>query len=61
MNEQQKEKLGILIDGLENLSFALDLPLPDHMHVAALRDALPQKVEELKELFIEVTNENPWL
>ena len=60
MTEQQ-EKLGQLIDRLENLSSALNFPLPDKMHVEAFKEALPELVVKLKESFTEITGENPWL
>lgn len=60
MTEEQKEKLGILIDGIDNLAHALNHPLPPQMHVEAIRLTLPEKVTDLKALFIEITNENPW-
>lgn len=59
MNEAQ-EQLGVLIDGLDSLVSALSMPLPDAMHVQALRASLPEKVEGLKAAFVAVTGENPW-
>jgi hypothetical protein len=60
MTEEQKERFGLLIDGIDNLASALTLPLSPQIHVEALRSTLPEKVEELKTLFKEITNENPW-
>jgi hypothetical protein len=60
MDEKQKENLGLLIDSLDNCACGLAFPLPAEMHVAALSKALPEKVKELKELFIEITGENTW-
>lgn len=54
------EKLGQAIDRLENLQFALDMPLPAEMHVEQLKKILPELVSELKEGFQEATGENPW-
>ena len=54
------EKLGQLIDRIENLSFALNMPIPDNIHVQSFREALPEIVQELKESFVEITGENPW-
>lgn len=58
--EANYEKLGILIDSIESLSHALQLPLPPQMHVEQLKVILPEKVKEFKEVFIEITGENPW-
>lgn len=61
MNEEQKEKFGELIDEFENLVFALKTPfLPAEIHLEGVRGALPEKVEELKKLYIEITGDNPW-
>lgn len=57
---EQLEKLGQAIDRVDNLAHALKLNLPHSMHVEALRDALPEIVEELKKGFVEATGENPW-
>jgi hypothetical protein len=58
--EEKFEILGQLIDSLDNLSHALKLPLPPEMHVEQISIALPEKVKELKEVFAEITGENPW-
>ncbi len=60
MSNDQIEKLGLIIDGIDNLSHALKIPLPPAMHVEQLSKALPEKVQELKDVFIEITGENPW-
>lgn len=60
MTEEQKEKFGLLIDEVDNLSHALNIPMPPSFHVERLKETLPEKVEELKQIFIEVTGENPW-
>lgn len=54
------EPLGQAIDRVDNLSHALNLPLPDKMHIEQIRKLLPEIVEELKNGFIEATGENPW-
>ncbi len=54
------EKLGQAIDRVDNILFALKMPLPDAMHVQVLRNSLPEIVEDLKAGFVEATGENPW-
>lgn len=54
------ETLGQIIDSIESLVYSLNLPLPPQMHVEQMRVALPEKVEELKSVFVEITGENPW-
>ena len=58
--EDNFEKLGILIDELDNLAHALKLPLSPHIHVEQIGIALPDKVKRLKEIYIEITGDNPW-
>ena len=58
--EDKFETLGQLIDSLDNLAHALKMPLPPQMHVEQLGIALPEKVKQLKEVFVEITGENPW-
>ncbi len=58
--EDKFETLGQLIDSLDNLAHALKMPLPPQMHVEQLSVALPKKVKQLKEVFVEITGENPW-
>lgn len=55
-----QERLAVLIDELDSLCAALGMPIPDAMHVNALRASLPGKVRAIKAAFIEVTGENPW-
>ena len=59
MNEKY-ENLGLAIDRVDNLAHALQMPLPDKMHVEQLRSTLPEVVAELKAGFVEATGENPW-
>jgi hypothetical protein len=58
--EDKFEKLGQLIDSLDNLAHALKMPLPPQMHIDVFSRSLPEKVKELKEVFVEITGENPW-
>lgn len=58
--EAKYEKLGLLIDGIDNLAHALQIPMPAHLHIEGLKESLPKKVKELKEVYIEITGENPW-
>lgn len=54
------ENFGLLIDELDNLAHALQIPLPPQMHVEQLKELLPEKVAKLKALYIEITGQNPW-
>jgi hypothetical protein len=54
------EKLGMAIDEVENLLYALKLKMPNEFHVKMLQQSLPKLVEKLKAGFVEATGENPW-
>ena len=58
--EDKFEKLGQLIDSIDSLAHGLNIPMPADFHIEKLKTILPEKVKELKELFIEITGENPW-
>lgn len=54
------ENLGTLIDRLDNLAHALQLPLEDEFHVRVLRDSLPKLVANFKAAYAKELHENPW-
>ena len=58
--EENYEKLGTLIDDLESLYFALQLNMTADFHVQQLKEILPKKIREFKEVFENITGENPW-
>ena len=58
--EESNETLGALIDELDALAHGLQIPMPDSLHMQALRAALPSKVRALKEAFAAATGEDPW-
>lgn len=60
MNNAQ-EQLGQVIDRLDAIGHALQIPMPAQMHVQNLKTVLPELVNEAKAAFVSVTGENPWL
>ena len=58
--EDKFEELGQLIDSIDSITHALNIPLPPQIHVEQLKNLLPEKVEKLKEVFVKITGENPW-
>lgn len=54
------EEFGSLIDEIDSLSAGLSIPLPAEMHLEQLKKLLPEKVEKLKKIFLQITGENPW-
>lgn len=60
MNEEQKETLGDIADRVNNLTGALEIPMPAEFQVTQLKSILPEVVQELRDLYKDVTGENPW-
>jgi len=56
----QSERLGQLIDELDNLAHGLQIPLAPKIHVKNLSVILPELVNKFKGSFVEITGENPW-
>jgi hypothetical protein len=54
------EQIAEMIDRLENLNGALQLPLRAEMHVDQLKKALPEVIAKLKEAYVYEFNDNPW-
>lgn len=60
MCNENLEKIGQAVDGIENLAAGLNLPLPPQMHIDQLKKILPEIANQIKEAFIAETGENPW-
>jgi hypothetical protein len=58
--ETAADRAGELIDRLDNLAHALQLPVPATTHVEQLRKALPDVVRKAKDLYAEITGYDPW-
>lgn len=54
------EEIAEQIDKLENLAAALQMPMPDRIHVQAFRAALPEIITELKAGYLAAGGENHW-
>lgn len=54
------DRIGMLADRLDNLVSASRLPIPDSLHKRALQEALPDVVEALRNIYREMTGEDPW-
>jgi hypothetical protein len=60
INENYIEELGQLIDSIESLACALELPMSAFVHLQQMKKLLPEKVQEFKDVFLEITGNNPW-
>lgn len=60
MKESSVEAFGDLIDDLDSLYHGLSIPLQAEVHIEQLKNLLPEKIQLLKDFFVELTGENPW-
>lgn len=60
VTEEQLEKLGKLVDRIDNLVHARKLPISDGLHLRALGEALPDLHSELKTLYVDIAGDDPW-
>lgn len=53
--EELKEKIELFKDRLENINATLSMPIPDKLHVQAMRELIPSLIEDSTEIleFIE--------
>lgn len=56
----ENDDSGQVADTVDNLISALTLPLPDKLHLQALRESLPSVRDRLRAIYVEQTGENPW-
>ena len=54
------DRIGRLADRVDNFVSASRLPMPDALRVQALQDGLPDVVEALRNIYREMTGEDPW-
>ncbi|WP_293708644.1 hypothetical protein [Stenotrophomonas sp. UBA7606] len=59
MNDDQLERLGQLADRLDNYAAAGAIPMPDHIRLAAINEAIPEMRDELKAVLREA-GFDPW-
>lgn len=50
INEEVLEQIGLLKDRLENINATLSTPLPDKFHVEALRELMPQLIDDVNKI-----------
>lgn len=54
------EQVGLEADALSAVVQSMQMPLPDSMHVGALRNILPEMIQRLRQAVVNGTGENPW-
>ena len=53
------EEFGEIIDRIDNLLDALELPMPAEFHVNQMKHALSDMSEKMKRIYVEEEGENP--
>lgn len=54
------EELAEVVDTLDNLLGALEIPMPAEFHVKQMKEELKDVSSKLKQIYIEEEEENPW-
>ena len=60
ITDEQLEKLGKLIDRIDNVTHAGMIPMPDKLRLQAIGEFLPELHSELKSLYVEIAGDDPW-
>ena len=58
--EEQLERLGQLVDRLNNLQMALTMPLTAKLHLECVKPIIPELKEEVKDIYFKLGGENVW-
>lgn len=61
MYEDSVEKVGRIADSVDSLLVAMKMPMPAQFHLAQLKVALVDISTQLKDIYICVSGENPWI
>lgn len=60
MTPEHAERLGLLVDTLDNILYSAKLPLPAAVHVELLTEKIREARDELAAIVREATGEDPW-
>ena len=60
MKDINAENWGLLIDRIDNVIAAFELPLPAGFQVKQSKSILMQISKEMKAVFVDENGENPW-
>lgn len=59
-NEEYFEKIGELKDKVDNLLGSMELPMSADFHVKMMKSELATISNEVKNIYIGLTGDNPW-
>jgi len=54
------DRIAGVIDSLDNIRAAMDLPMPADVHMGILRESIPMLREELRMAYIALGGEDYW-
>jgi hypothetical protein len=57
---ESMELLGMQADRIDSLIGALQLPIPDALHLKAMRAILPEIRDALRRVYVIETQDDPW-
>ena len=60
MKEDNLQALGELLDTIDSIKHALNMPVPDLIHVEAMRGILPDLTNAIKEVYFDEGGEDVW-
>lgn len=60
MNQENIYILEDVINSIGNCLAALVLPMPPEVHLECIKQNLDKYIEQLKDIYINETQENPW-
>lgn len=60
ITEEQIDVLGKMADTADNLSEAAKLKVRPEIHIECLTSALKEMSDQLKEIVVSVSGDNPW-
>jgi len=60
MNDEQLDELGKIADSIDNIICALEMPLPDKLHLAMVKTKLKEWSKDIKSLYTAISGDNPW-
>lgn len=60
ITDEQLDKIGKLVDTANNCIAATQLRVRPEIHVEGLRGGMQEIEQALRELYIEISGENPW-
>jgi hypothetical protein len=59
-DRESMEVLGDQADRIADILGALQLPLPDALHLRAIRECLPSIRDALRRVYVTETGDDPW-